>query len=136
MKILDLSLAYKWYDMIASGEKKEEYREIKDYWTKRFIDIAAVKHEEDVRNGMHRLFSEFTPEPVTLKDALRYFPREHYDAVRFHRGQGGRQTMLIECKGISVGYGNPEWGAPADREVFIIKLGNRYITQIPTSYDM
>ena len=37
--------------------------------------------------------------------------------------------MLIECKGISVGYGNPEWGAPADKEVFIIKLGNRYITQ-------
>ena len=61
MKILDLSLTYKWYDMIVSGEKKEEYREIKDYWIKRFIDIAAVKHEQDVRNSMHRLFREFTP---------------------------------------------------------------------------
>ena len=82
MKILDLSLTYKWYDMIVSGEKKEEYREIKDYWIKRFIDIAAVKHEQDVRNSMHRLFREFTPPAqVTYKDALRYFPREHYDAV-------------------------------------------------------
>lgn len=135
MKILDLSLAYKWYDMIASGEKKEEYREIKDYWTKRFIDMEVVEYEQEVHNSICRLLG-LTPMQVTCKDALRYFPREHYDAVCFHRGQGGRQTMLIECKGISVGYGNPEWGAPADREVFIIKLGNRYITQIPTSYDM
>lgn len=35
MKILHLTLKKKWFDMIASGEKKEEYREIKDYWTKR-----------------------------------------------------------------------------------------------------
>ena len=29
MRILDLSLTYHWYDMIASGEKKEEYREVR-----------------------------------------------------------------------------------------------------------
>lgn len=135
MKILDLSLTYKWYDMIASGEKKEEYREIKDYWIKRFIDIKAVKREQDVRNNMFISFWGFIPAPVSYDEGLKYFPKEHYDAVRFHRGQGGRQTMLIECKDISVGYGNPEWGAPADKEVIIIKLGNKYITQIPTSYE-
>jgi len=35
MKILHLTLKKKWFDMITSGEKKEEYREIKDYWVKR-----------------------------------------------------------------------------------------------------
>lgn len=30
MKVLHLALKRKWYDMIASGEKPEEYREIKD----------------------------------------------------------------------------------------------------------
>lgn len=35
MKILHLTLKKKWFDMIASGEKKEEYREIKPYWFKR-----------------------------------------------------------------------------------------------------
>ena len=35
MKTLKLVLKKKWYDMIASGEKKEEYREITDYWIKR-----------------------------------------------------------------------------------------------------
>lgn len=36
-KTLHLTLKKKWFDMIASGEKKEEYREIKDYWTKRLL---------------------------------------------------------------------------------------------------
>ena len=37
MKILHLTLKKKWFDMIASGEKREEYREIKPYWNKRLI---------------------------------------------------------------------------------------------------
>jgi hypothetical protein len=35
MRTLHLTLKKKWFDMIASGEKKEEYREIKEYWVKR-----------------------------------------------------------------------------------------------------
>ena len=35
---LRLNLKGVWYDMIESGEKKEEYREIKSYWTKRLLD--------------------------------------------------------------------------------------------------
>lgn len=31
-RILHLTLKKKWFDMIASGEKKEEYRELKPYW--------------------------------------------------------------------------------------------------------
>lgn len=95
MKILDLSLTYHWYDMIASGEKKEEYREIKEFYIKRLY------------NSYHSVTE-------------RYF--KHYDAVRFHRGQGGKVSMLVECKGIRIGRGKPEWGAPSEN-VFIISLG-------------
>ena len=35
MKILHITIKKKWFDLIASGEKKEEYREIKDYWIRR-----------------------------------------------------------------------------------------------------
>lgn len=35
MKVLHLTLEKKWFDMIASGVKKEEYRQIKPYWQKR-----------------------------------------------------------------------------------------------------
>ena len=34
--MLILPIKKKWYDMILSGEKKEEYREIKPYYTSRF----------------------------------------------------------------------------------------------------
>jgi len=97
MKILDLSLTYHWYDMIASGEKKEEYREFKTFYINRLID----RDKETVGNP---------------------FAYKHYDAVRFHRGQGGKVSMLVECKGIRIGRGKPDWGAP-EENVFIISLG-------------
>ena len=38
MKILDMPVKAKWYDMQECGEKTEEYREIKPYWIRRCID--------------------------------------------------------------------------------------------------
>lgn len=37
MIILDLVLKGNWYDLIKSGQKKFEYREVKSYWTKRLF---------------------------------------------------------------------------------------------------
>ena len=37
-KTLHLVLKRKWWDMIASGEKKEEYREVCHYWAIRLLD--------------------------------------------------------------------------------------------------
>jgi hypothetical protein len=34
---LHLNLHKKWFDMILSGEKKEEYREMKTFWNKVFL---------------------------------------------------------------------------------------------------
>lgn len=36
--ILKLTLKKKWFNMIASGEKKEEYREIKNYYMNRLTN--------------------------------------------------------------------------------------------------
>lgn len=35
--MLHLTLKKKWFDMILSGLKKEEYREMKPYWNKRLL---------------------------------------------------------------------------------------------------
>ena len=35
VRVLHLTLKRRWFDMIASGEKREEYREAKPYWTTR-----------------------------------------------------------------------------------------------------
>ena len=37
MIILDLVLKSEWYDLIKSGDKKHEYREIKEYWSRRLF---------------------------------------------------------------------------------------------------
>jgi len=37
-RILHLTLLRKWFDLIASGEKTKEFREIKPYWTKRLSE--------------------------------------------------------------------------------------------------
>jgi len=51
-RVLYLTLKKKWFDMIASGEKREEYREMKPYWHKRLCN-----KEYDVihfRNGYNK----------------------------------------------------------------------------------
>lgn len=102
MKILKLTLKKQWFDMIASGVKTEEYREIKDYWINRF-----VVNKEDL--------------PCSIENAKL----ANYDAVEFTNGYGKhRPQITLECLGIEIGQGNCKWGAPLE-DVFIIKLGNR-----------
>lgn len=41
-QILQLRLKKKWFDMILSGEKKEEYRDIKPFWAVRLMSSFYV----------------------------------------------------------------------------------------------
>lgn len=53
--MLILPIKKKWFDMILSGEKKEEYREVKPYYDNRFLkSISDNESHTDVillRNG-------------------------------------------------------------------------------------
>ena len=52
--MLILPIKKKWFDMIKSGEKKEEYREIKPYYGIRFAKLGVGDnsiHEVLFRNG-------------------------------------------------------------------------------------
>lgn len=102
--------------MIASGEKTEEYRDIKPYWIKRLcftrIDNPCFWCVKE--NWCRECFEEAGEDWCA-------FP---FDEVCFHLGYTST-TMTFEIREICIGYGNPQWGAPTDREVFIIKLGKR-----------
>lgn len=87
MIILDLVLKHQWYDMIVSGEKREEYRD-RDKWLRR----------------------------------IRSKPYTH---VRFRRGYTGT-AAIYRIDGIAIGTGRPDWGAPADTPVIIIRIGEKY----------
>ena len=43
--MLILPIKKKWFDMILSGEKKEEYREIKPYYTSRFSKVFSMVND-------------------------------------------------------------------------------------------
>ncbi len=99
IKVLHLVLRYKWYDMIAAGIKKEEYRRMTPYWIKRLVQNATIEGDTNV---------------ITFKP---------YTHVCFHRAYTST-TMLFELDGLGVGYGKPEWGAK-DERTFILRLGKQ-----------
>ncbi len=108
MKTIDLVLKAEWYDMIASGEKREEYREIKPYWEKR------MRCQPYFGCGIRQVCKQ------TSKVAGGC---ERFTNVRFRRGYTSK-AMMFEIESITIGRGKPEWGAP-DYDVFIIRLGER-----------
>lgn len=124
-KILDLPLKKEWYDMIESGIKTEEYRELKPYWCNRILYFTTLGIKEYWENVLSRTIEFVKKFPfVTLHKALiNEYGTRGYTHVRFRYGYTKR-TMLFKIDSISIGVGKKEWGAPDD-EVFIIKLGDR-----------
>ena len=124
MNILFLPLKAKWYEMIESGEKKEEYREIKPYWEKRLVDYKGLtKYLEDNRYELACKRVLFPGRPLIEGDIMKTFERG-YTHVKFSYGYTKR-TMTFEIDEITRGEGKPEWGAKPGEYYFIIKLGKR-----------
>jgi hypothetical protein len=67
MKILHMTLKKKWFDLILSGVKTEEYRKIKSYWDTRLskeYDIIRFK------NGYNKNSPVFDIELIGIKKGL------------------------------------------------------------------
>lgn len=109
MKVLHLTLTKKWFDLIASGEKLAEYRELKPYWIRRLTGFYTIEALTDY------IFSnDFN---YDLKD------RKEYTVIKFRNGYSRTApTITVEYKDLTVGYGKAKWGAP-NSNVFILELG-------------
>jgi len=94
--MLTLPIKQKWFDMIVSGEKQEEYRATTDYWTKRFVSELA-------RQGKQRGFNG-------LKVRIRAGYRKDADMAEL--------TLSM----ITQGTGRPEWGAEPGVEYFVLHI--------------
>lgn len=124
--ILDLPLKKEWYNLIESGVKIEEYREIKPHWCNRLLnrEPLGLNHWKTVLSTAFKVVEERKHVEGGLHHLLVWnYGLRGYTHVRFRFGYTKR-TMLFELNDIIVGKGNKEWGAP-DNEVFILKLGNR-----------
>ena len=123
MMILHLPLKAKWYDMQESGEKPEEYREITPYWVKRLYQRKA-KYMALGCGRMTRDDAEYVCDPglryILKGEGFKDIELKPYTHVLFRYGYT-RRTFLHRIDSITVGRGNPAWGAPEDRDVFIIR---------------
>ena len=112
-KVLTLTVNKEWFSRILSGEKNEEYREIKPYWTSRLVNQKAESGEV--------LFDEFGGYCRVI-GKLEYKTYTHVLFINGYRKDSPRIEKKIE----SINIGKPKKGLYPDKwldtEFFIIKF--------------
>ena len=91
-----LPIKKQWFDLIASGIKKEEYRDIKPYYTSRLMNIGL------------------------LDKAAR--PTDKCVWLLFRNGYSKNSPTLKALCRLAVTKGNTEWGAEPDTEYYVLKI--------------
>ena len=104
-KVLNLVVAKKWFDMIASGEKNEEYRVIKAYWMNRLVEAKSEDSEEYRKVRVSPEFDIFISnakfKELLEKKTARFI---HFTHVRFFNGYSKtRQSIEKEIENITIG---------------------------------
>ena len=95
---LVLPIKRKWFDMIIAGDKTEEYREIKPYWTKRFKTIGLL---DDGGNPTHN-------------KAL----------VTFRNGYGKDAPEFMAWVTMDIGDGLRNWGAEPGARYYVLVINS------------
>ena len=102
---LTLPLKKKWFEMIKSGCKPEEYRDFNYYWAKRLThnDLSPTKHINGIPVG----------------------PFKHFNLVVFTSGYPSKsekeRIITFHSPTIHIGTGKPEWGAEPGKTYFVIR---------------
>ena len=106
--MLTLPIKKQWFDMILSGEKKEEYREIKPYYDSRFKIFNSQS-----ANNIFQSANLSTGEIKTFENCRDIIFRNGYSST----------SPKIKCKvSLSRGEGKPEWGAVPGVEYYILSI--------------
>jgi len=81
----------KWFDLIASGEKKEEYRELKPYWQKRLLKFKKrdlLKFKNGYNKNSDSLIVEFKGYTIKKPNSLwTEIDNIYYDCYAIHLGE-------------------------------------------------
>ena len=103
---LILPIKKKWYDMISGAREEEEYREIKPYWTSRFMKKLGLSKSET--EWFHKLLAR----GGKTKDI----------EVLFRNGYSKKNPQFFAKVSLSIGYGNPEWGAEPGKNYYRLHI--------------
>ena len=124
--ILTLVLKKKWYDLIASGEKKEEYRDVTQIYVARFRNFQRKLSELNIdifgrcSNGKGCAVAAFS---------LGYKKADLFRTIRFTLADGDNEATLPgggaywAAAAIREHAFHPEWGEP-DCPHYVIGLGD------------
>lgn len=97
--MLVLPIKRKWFKMILSGKKKEEYREIKPYWTKRLL-------KNDINFNIDAIMNK-----------LRNNTCNFYKTIILRNGYS-KNSPQVQCRvKIRIGTGKTEWGAEKRKNI-------------------
>ena len=111
MKTLTLSLKKQWFDMIKSGEKKEEYREIKPRYLEMFCTTLGG-FEANRSNNFDVSFH------------LKWPEEQGFDRIVFTLGypkaDDTERRLVFKNPNIRIGNGRHEWGAEPNKLYFVI----------------
>lgn len=94
--MLILPIKKKWFEMIKAGEKKEEYREIKTYYRKRFQTVGLLD-----RYGL---------------------PTIHEERIVFRNGYSATSPQVEVTVNLDIKKGKEEWGALPNVEYYVLKI--------------
>ena len=97
-----LAIKKRWYDMILSGEKKEEYREIKPYYR------ARLQKE---------WFYETRKYPTNFQNRQAKKAK-----VMFRNGYSKNSPSFIAECSLSIGTGKEEWGAEPGKKYYVLHI--------------
>lgn len=114
-KVLYLPLNKKWFDLIKSGEKKEEYREIKLYYEKRLLDYKSIVKDS---SGLWLKFL-LGQLPDICKEYSRNFERIVF-TLGYPKADDAERRVIFKNPKIRFGEGKPEWGAEKGKKYFVI----------------
>ena len=101
--MLVLPIKKKWYDMILSGEKTEEYREIKPYYDSRFESVFGCQW---LFRGIDGVGDTTPPEKEII----------------FRNGYSRSSRQAKATCTLTKGTGNPEWGAEPGVKYYVLHI--------------
>ena len=94
--MLILTISEPWFSMIVSGEKKEEYRDIKPFYTTRFKNVGLLNDEYN----------------CTDKEV----------EILFRNGYDRNKPYFCAKITISKGRGRRTWGAASNKLYYVLKI--------------
>lgn len=127
MRNLTLRLHQKWFDMTKSGEKPEDYREINQYWFKRFV--KDYKKVFKVYTG-HNWDDDYLRDEgidFIVRSKIKIFEFNPYyeNIMTLGYPKAGDIDRILNYphRGIEIRTGKREWGAEPRKLYFVIKHG-------------